>query len=383
MRVSSESCLRFIGSVAPLLCLFGFSVLASSVDSVFPESQQVRVVALDLQEVLDSSGRFEFQLGTLSPDAPVSLRIDVHNSGDEPMRFRDSSQSCNCTSVVFPTDPLEVGARGVVELEFDLHNRQGEFETTVAFGVSVGDATDLDVISGHISAHLRRDVWLSPDDPSLLYSPADLLITDHIRSRPIRVHVEDSLRDVSDGGVFFAPFDELPTGVSVHLSDGEGGDPLRFHLRVDSRNVPDLPSNFTIPLIVCGLDSRGEETFTAVRELHVRAGPRHEWVVEPSDSFLGVFSADDLPIDRTFELSLDPMTSFRVMEPSGTSEGVVWHAQPDSALSSMALTWSVDPRLSDNSVGIHSVEIPIPIICREGTRVHEQEIVLQVQYIVL
>lgn len=339
---------------ALLYGLFTLSLAAAPLSTGPLQSRQLRSVTLDLQAVFSSGGRFDIDLDTLSPDAPATLRIDVMNSGAGAVHFTDSSQSCDCTSVLLPASPLGPGDTGVLQIEFDLRNRLESFESTVVFEIRKIGAAEPELIVGCIAADLRRDIWLSPSSLNLQYGPDDPLADEPIRSAAVRVRVEESLLEQAAGGVRYMPLGELPSGISVERDSADDPESPQFHLRGEASLLETLAPGVIIPFVIAGLDSEGSEVFAVVRDMHVWTGLRHEWRVEPADPFLGVFTTDDVPAERTFSLSLDPETPFQVRESRGTGEGLVWYARPDTGLAPMAARWVLDVTLVGRPVGIHT-----------------------------
>lgn len=81
--------------------------------------------------------RFEFQetsfdFGTINDGDVVDHVFSFVNTGDAPLIITDASATCGCTVPVWPREPIPVGGKGEIKVQFNSRNKPGVQSKTVS-----------------------------------------------------------------------------------------------------------------------------------------------------------------------------------------------------------------------------------------------------------
>lgn len=345
------------------------------------ETTQIQTVDLKLS-VATRPGEFtSLQLDPVFPDEPLMLIVEVENDTESEVQFVEVHAGCHCTSGELPLSPLATGGRAPLFLRFNLTGQSGSHEQLITYHLmAAGESLFINL---DVAVELRRDIQL--DWPSLLvaYHPDSPDST--IESRPVRVLLDETSFQTAPRTVQVELLSDPPPGVEFTPGEGSGDEIECPHvIRIDLSALEDTPRSFTLPLLIRVFGSEGEALAQARRGLTVTMQPGVRLVTDPADLFLGILNTEQLPLERSFTISLDPELLFRVSETSGQAEGLHWHMTPSAPGSDLCVSWTLVATLEEVvSAGSQHHLLPLEMICRDETGTYAQEFTLIIEYIVV
>ncbi len=93
----------------------------------------------------------QLQLGkVMETEGVVKHRFSFTNRGEGPLQVDRVEASCGCTSPSWSKDPIAVGSRGFVDVQFDPHNRPGPFNKSLVVYYKQSEATSSLSLEGFV-----------------------------------------------------------------------------------------------------------------------------------------------------------------------------------------------------------------------------------------
>ncbi len=92
-----------------------------------------------------------YDFGTIKEGSKVTHSFKFKNTGKADLIIGDARGNCGCTVPKYPTQPIEPGETGVIEVEFNSAGKQGIQKKTVTLVTNTIPSTKVLTISGEIT----------------------------------------------------------------------------------------------------------------------------------------------------------------------------------------------------------------------------------------
>jgi Protein of unknown function (DUF1573) len=97
------------------------------------------------------------QFGKIKEGEKLQISFRFKNTGDKPLVVNAVRPGCGCTGAHGPTEPLQPGAEGVIEGEFDSNGKPGHQRKSIYITMNTKEKQNHEVI-------FEGDVEKKPDD---------------------------------------------------------------------------------------------------------------------------------------------------------------------------------------------------------------------------
>jgi hypothetical protein len=88
--------------------------------------------------------------GTLVQGDVVTYKFKFTNTGKSDLIIANASASCGCTIPSYPKEPIKPGADGVIDVQFNSHDKGGKFEKTVTLTANTIPTETILAIKGEV-----------------------------------------------------------------------------------------------------------------------------------------------------------------------------------------------------------------------------------------
>lgn len=96
--------------------------------------------------------------GTIQSGEKVSHNFVLTNSGNEPLVITNAKGSCGCTVPKYPTDPIQPGQTGEIEVTFNSEGKHGAQTKTVTLTANTEPSQTVITIKAFVEAPGYDDV---------------------------------------------------------------------------------------------------------------------------------------------------------------------------------------------------------------------------------
>ncbi len=94
----------------------------------------------------------QFDFGDIKPDSKVQHTFKFTNTGKTPLLIADATASCGCTTPSWTKEPVQPGATGELEVQFDSRGKQGLISKQVNVRANTQPAITTIYIKGNVLA---------------------------------------------------------------------------------------------------------------------------------------------------------------------------------------------------------------------------------------
>lgn len=92
-----------------------------------------------------------FDFGTIKEGSKVTHSFKFTNTGKSDLIIGDARGNCGCTVPKYPTQPIEPGATGVIDVEFNSAGKHGKQSKTVTLVTNCIPSTRVLTITGEVN----------------------------------------------------------------------------------------------------------------------------------------------------------------------------------------------------------------------------------------
>ncbi len=92
----------------------------------------------------------EFDFGTVAEGEKVTHTYTFKNTGDEPLILSQAKGSCGCTVPKWPREPIPVGGKGEVVVEFNSQGKAGDRNQKVTITANTNPAQTIIYLKGKV-----------------------------------------------------------------------------------------------------------------------------------------------------------------------------------------------------------------------------------------
>lgn len=103
----------------------------------------------DKPEITFEEHNFDF--GTIKEGEKVTHAFKFKNTGKADLIIGDARGNCGCTVPKYPTQPIEPGATGVIDVEFNSAGKHGKQNKTVTLVTNTIPSTKVLTITGEVN----------------------------------------------------------------------------------------------------------------------------------------------------------------------------------------------------------------------------------------
>ena len=103
----------------------------------------------DKPEITFEETNFDF--GTIKEGSKVTHAFKFKNTGKADLIIGDARGNCGCTVPKYPTQPIEPGERGVIDVEFNSAGKHGKQNKTVSLVTNSIPSTKILTITGEVN----------------------------------------------------------------------------------------------------------------------------------------------------------------------------------------------------------------------------------------
>jgi hypothetical protein len=92
-----------------------------------------------------------FDFGNIKEGTKVSHAFKFKNTGKSDLIIGDARGNCGCTVPKYPTQPIEPGETGVIDVEFNSAGKHGKQNKTVTLVTNTIPSTKVLIITGEVT----------------------------------------------------------------------------------------------------------------------------------------------------------------------------------------------------------------------------------------
>jgi hypothetical protein len=147
--------IKFVNFLLIAVALFGFACGNSKSDG-FDAKIDTDVVnhdaaneSADKPEITFEETNFDF--GTIKEGSKVTHAFKFKNTGKADLIIGDARGNCGCTVPKYPTQPIEPGESGVIDVEFNSAGKHGKQNKTVSLVTNSIPSTKILTITGEVN----------------------------------------------------------------------------------------------------------------------------------------------------------------------------------------------------------------------------------------
>jgi hypothetical protein len=94
--------------------------------------------------VLNFGGKDEVDLGTIKEGETITHTFEFTNTGNALLQINYCSASCGCTIPSWPKEPIPVGGKGAITVEFNSKNKEGKlFKNVTIHSNTIPETTNV------------------------------------------------------------------------------------------------------------------------------------------------------------------------------------------------------------------------------------------------
>jgi len=112
-------------------------------------NHDVQNESADKPEITFEETKFDF--GTIKEGTKVTHAFKFKNTGKSDLIIGDAKGNCGCTVPKYPTQPIEPGETGVIDVEFNSAGKHGIQNKTVTLVTNSIPSTKILTISGEVN----------------------------------------------------------------------------------------------------------------------------------------------------------------------------------------------------------------------------------------
>lgn len=336
-----------------------------------------------LSEILADPASKTLWAGEFFSGEGFVFTIQIENDTDRAFDLVNVETDCDCTSVDLSGESCSPGTALSLPLQFNMPCESGHQSRTVVCELAFSEDDPPVFAVFAIEMELRHDFWIRDPWFTLIYGNSDLSRDDLLVTLPSKVVISEDDFSEMEITTQIAPESDLPNGV-YFLHEGTASslaEPI-FRFGVDPLQIPSLPREIEIPLIVQLMGPDNHPIAEGVRTAGLRMRNEAQLVTNPSSPFLGILVEEDCPKIYRMSVSLDPPLMFRPLEICDELDSLSWCADPNKNGEEIDSSWTISFTLSEiDTPGGHTLRIPFPVMIHDEVGQWEHDLTLEIQYI--